>query len=91
MAHFWRLRLGSFPQIFATMAAMSKRVVLMSAIHKMSASSRPADWNLIAEGASRETDRKKLQQLVRALCDLLQELQASRVAPGPADRGSIDS
>ena len=33
------------------------------------------DWCEIAERASRESDPKKLIQLVRALCDRLQEVE----------------
>jgi hypothetical protein len=36
------------------------------------------DWCEIAERASRESDPKKLIQLVRALCDRLQEAELKR-------------
>ena len=36
---------------------------------------RVPDWCEIAERASRESDPKKLIQLVRALCDRLQEAE----------------
>jgi hypothetical protein len=34
------------------------------------------DWRELAERAEKETDPKKLIQLVKALCDRLEELQA---------------
>lgn len=42
------------------------------------------DWCEIAERASRESDPKKLIQLVRALCDRLQEAELkNRMRPDP--------
>ena len=42
------------------------------------------DWCEIAERASRESDPKKLIQLVRALCDRLQEAEwKKRKRPDP--------
>ena len=41
------------------------------------------DWCEIAERASRESDPKKLIQLVRALCDRLQEAELKRETPRP--------
>lgn len=42
-----------------------------------SALQNPEDWRLIAEKASKETDPKKLLQLVQHLCDLLDRRDGS--------------
>ena len=44
---------------------------------------RVPDWCEIAERASRESDPKKLIQLVRALCDRLQEAELKKKRPDP--------
>lgn len=49
------------------------------------------DWCQIAERAAQESDPKKLIQLVRALCDRLQEAEnrkRKRAQPLPPTRGN---
>lgn len=51
---------------------------------------RAPDWCQIAERASRESDPKKLIQLVRALCDRLQEAELrKRKRPSPESQSEV--